>query len=174
MTKKQSQIIAAGLELFANEGYNATSTSKVAKKANVSEGLIFRHFKNKQGLVNAILKEGDLLLNELFTPIINEKEPKKTIKKALEMLFNINKEGLVYWKLQFKLKWELDYFDRAKAKPLEEALNNAFIKLKYKEPQLETDFVLYLLDGIATAIIAGHMVNEEKFKALLLKKYHIE
>ena len=46
--KKKEQILNAALELFANDGFTATSTSKVAKRAGVSEGLIFRHFGNKR------------------------------------------------------------------------------------------------------------------------------
>ena len=49
MTEKQEKIVQSALQLFAQEGYHATSTSKVAKHAGVSEGLIFRHFRNKDG-----------------------------------------------------------------------------------------------------------------------------
>ena len=41
MTDKKEKILNAALELFANDGYNVTSTSKIAKTAGVSEGLIF-------------------------------------------------------------------------------------------------------------------------------------
>jgi len=44
MTEKQEKIIKSALELFALEGYAATSTRKAAERAGVSEGLIFRHF----------------------------------------------------------------------------------------------------------------------------------
>ena len=47
MTDKQEKILQAALELFAKEGFKGTSTNKIAKKAGVSEGLIFRHFENK-------------------------------------------------------------------------------------------------------------------------------
>ena len=86
MTKKQNQILEAALQLFSEEGYHATSTSKVAKKANVSEGLIFRHFLNKEGLLEGILKECEQGVNMLFLPILNEEDPKQVIKKTLEML----------------------------------------------------------------------------------------
>ena len=44
MTEKQSNILISGLELFAKKGYHATATSEVAKRAGVSEALIFRTF----------------------------------------------------------------------------------------------------------------------------------
>ena len=60
MTDKQQQILHCALELFSTEGYKGTSTSKIANKAGVSEGLIFRHFKNKDGLLQAIIDNGFL------------------------------------------------------------------------------------------------------------------
>ncbi len=59
MTDKKEKILQAALELFAEEGFKPTSTSKIAKKAGVSEGLIFSHFCNKDGLLQAIIKEGE-------------------------------------------------------------------------------------------------------------------
>jgi len=47
MTEKQERILETALSLFAKDGFSATSTSKVARDAGVSEGLMFRHFENK-------------------------------------------------------------------------------------------------------------------------------
>ena len=54
MTNKKEKILLTALELFANEGFKSVTTSKIAKEAGVSEGLIFRHFENKKGLLNAL------------------------------------------------------------------------------------------------------------------------
>ncbi len=49
MTEKKKKIITAALDMFSENGFKGTATSQIAKKARVSEGLIFRHFKNKEG-----------------------------------------------------------------------------------------------------------------------------
>ena len=54
MTQKKENILKAALRLFAEQGYYATSTSKIAKEAGVSEGLIFRHFGNKEKLFSVV------------------------------------------------------------------------------------------------------------------------
>ena len=54
---RKDDIINAAVSLFAENGYSATSTSAVAKKASVAEGLIFHHFKNKAGILIHIFKE---------------------------------------------------------------------------------------------------------------------
>jgi AcrR family transcriptional regulator len=43
------------LELCAAKGYRATCINEVAEHTGVSEGLIFRNFTNKDGLLKAIL-----------------------------------------------------------------------------------------------------------------------
>ncbi|WP_335872782.1 TetR/AcrR family transcriptional regulator [Bacillus sp. 2205SS5-2] len=55
MTEKQRKIIEAAVEMFAEKGYAATSTSQIAKKAGVAEGTIFRHYKTKKDLLIGIV-----------------------------------------------------------------------------------------------------------------------
>ena len=56
MDRKQA-ILKAASHLFAERGFASTSTSAIAKKAGVAEGLIFHYFKTKQGIIINILKE---------------------------------------------------------------------------------------------------------------------
>lgn len=55
LTAKQLKILAASIELFSKKGYANTSTNEIASYAGVSEGSIFRRFKNKQQLLKFIL-----------------------------------------------------------------------------------------------------------------------
>lgn len=54
MTDKQISIISAAIEIFAEKGFAATTTSEIAKKAGVGEGTIFHHYKTKKDLLLAI------------------------------------------------------------------------------------------------------------------------
>ena len=89
MTDKKENILTAALDLFANEGYHAVSTSKIAKRAKVSEGLIFRHFGNKKGLLEAIMKDAEQRLAQMFAPILFEENPTVVIKKVIQTPFRI-------------------------------------------------------------------------------------
>lgn len=53
MTEKQRNILKASIKLFADKGFHATSTSEIAKEANVAEGTIFRHYKSKKDILIA-------------------------------------------------------------------------------------------------------------------------
>jgi AcrR family transcriptional regulator len=54
-TEKQLKILQAAVEIFAEKGYAATSTSEIAQKAGVAEGTIFRHYKTKKDLLFSIV-----------------------------------------------------------------------------------------------------------------------
>lgn len=173
MTDKQGRILNCGLELFAKNGYNATSTSQVAKLAEVSEGLIFRHFKSKEGLLNAIIEEGQQKVDQLYESVINETEPKLVIKKFLQIPFLVPKSEYNFWKLLFTLKWELDVDSSEKLKPVVRVLSSAFKQLSYENYALEAEFLIHYMDGLTSASVKGDLVPNKSLKSFLEKKYNL-
>jgi AcrR family transcriptional regulator len=161
------------LQLFAKEGFFATSTSKVAKLAGVSEGLIFRHFGNKEGLLQAILDEGENKLKDLLVDIVMETEPEKVIRKTIEMPTKVEESDYDFWKLQFKLKWELEVSNDKKMEPLAIALANAFKKLGYENPEMEAELLIIFIDGIGSAVLKGSELDHNEMIRFLLKKYKV-
>ncbi len=173
MTEKQEKILQSALGLFAKEGYHATSTNKVAKHACVSEGLIFRHFGNKEGLLTSILELGENKIKSLLVDIVMEPDPKEVIRKAIFMSARIDKIDYDFWKLQFKLKWELEVSSDKKMEPLKMALSNAFNKLGYEEPEQEAMLILLFIEGIGSAILKGSNMDANQMMKFLAKKYKI-
>ncbi len=173
MTEKQEKILTAALELFAQEGFKSTSTSKVAKKAGVSEGLIFRHFENKDGLLEAIIREGEERAKALFADIVLETDPKEVIRKTLELgkKTGFNRESDNFWKLQYKIKWELEQYGEHKMEPLQRALTDAFSKLGYDQPELEAQLLLINLDGLATRFYLQTNFDIEPLISFIKSKY---
>ena len=55
LTKKQENILIAAVELISEKGYEKVSTAEIAAKAGVAEGTIFRQYKTKRELLEAIL-----------------------------------------------------------------------------------------------------------------------
>lgn len=66
--EKKEKIIKAGFELICKEGYHNTDTSKIAKKASVSTGIIYQYFKDKRDIFMAGLEK---YADEIFYPMIN-------------------------------------------------------------------------------------------------------
>ena len=53
--KTRATILNAGTKLFARYGFESTTTKQIARSADVNEVMIARYFKNKAGLLAAIL-----------------------------------------------------------------------------------------------------------------------
>lgn len=54
-TDRRSQILTAAMEVFAEHGFHGTPTRELARRAGVSEALVFQHFPTKEALISAIL-----------------------------------------------------------------------------------------------------------------------
>src|ERR1041384_7071262 len=52
----RQRLVRAALELFTADGYEVTTTPRIAKKAGVAEGTIYRHFRSKQHLFNELYR----------------------------------------------------------------------------------------------------------------------
>ena len=50
----REQLIDVALDLFARQGFTATSTQQIAKTAGVTQDLIFHYFGSKEGLLSEI------------------------------------------------------------------------------------------------------------------------
>lgn len=55
LTDRQRNILNAALDLFAENGYESTSTSQIAKKAGVAVGSVYHVFPNKEELLMAVM-----------------------------------------------------------------------------------------------------------------------
>jgi len=53
--ERQASIIAAAASLFAQKGFNGTTTREIARTAGISEALLFRYFPTKRALYAAII-----------------------------------------------------------------------------------------------------------------------
>lgn len=62
---RRAQILEAALTLFAQKGYDATSTREIANQVGVTEGLIFHYFPTKADLLRAGLETSHSFLSEL-------------------------------------------------------------------------------------------------------------
>lgn len=53
----RDKLLEAAIKLFAEKGFNGTTTKEIAEKAEVNEALIFRHFSTKRDLYGAIIEK---------------------------------------------------------------------------------------------------------------------
>ncbi|MGX9818859.1 TetR/AcrR family transcriptional regulator [Lactococcus lactis] len=55
LTEKQKRVLQASLELFASQGFEATTSQQIAKRAEVSVGSVYHTFPTKQAILVAVL-----------------------------------------------------------------------------------------------------------------------
>lgn len=55
--ERRQQLVDVGTKLFAKWGFECTTTAAIAQAAGVTEPILYRHFKNKQELFVAIVRE---------------------------------------------------------------------------------------------------------------------
>ncbi|WP_056950581.1 TetR/AcrR family transcriptional regulator [Latilactobacillus fuchuensis] len=94
----KKKILIAAIELFYEQGFDRTSTLQIAKRSGISEGTIYKHFRSKRGLLNAII---DPMISNLLSNCndsfivdtdINIKEVISTmVKNKMDYIYNNRK-----------------------------------------------------------------------------------
>jgi AcrR family transcriptional regulator len=71
-----SALVDAARELFAQDGYAATSLDAVAAKARVTKGAVYHHFESKRALFEAVFaREVERLRTALAAVYVRKKDP---------------------------------------------------------------------------------------------------
>jgi len=81
----RSIIIETASLLFNSQGYKATSISDITKKAQLTKGAIYRHFKDKSALEKEALR---YMCNRMLNDITQAIKSAKNSKDKLYCIFN--------------------------------------------------------------------------------------
>lgn len=74
---KAEAILEGAMQEFLKHGYAATSMDKVAKAAGVSKATVYSHFKDKEGLFNAVIHD---LVKDKFNTVMGLYQPQSLTK----------------------------------------------------------------------------------------------
>ncbi len=174
---RRKKILEAALELFAMNGFRETSISNIAKKANISKGLVYNYFQNKESILEAIIEgamqEGEKILDE-NTP----EDPKASLKQIFEAFFEEIKKNQQYWKLITSLGLRMAEFPRI-SQLIKDRLNQyiEIIKKLFQDagipnPEEEAWVVGATFDGITLHfLLEGKEYPLDKVKNFLIDKY---
>lgn len=176
MTEKKENILLTAQQLFAEHGYASTSTKSIAQNAGVSEGLIFKHFGNKEGLLDAIVEAGLRQVSNFFSPLLKEEDPKKVIQLALEIPVEILREHKDYWKLQLSLKYQSPgvadkYHNSEVLASITTHVEQAFKKLGYANPAQEAMLLQTITTSLFTQLIDEAEEERMAFMKFVQSKY---
>lgn len=182
MTEKQRRILETSLEMFAEKGYNGVSTSEIAKKANVAEGTIFKHFKTKKGLflnivVPALARAATPAIKQTLKEIVNSEKPLNELLKALILdrvhLFDDNWPlvKVIVRESQYHPEiWQaINYYVANKVYKIIEEV----VKSKQETGQLRRDIPAYVIVRTVISNVLGYVMLKH-FIPDVMKREHEE
>ncbi|HKJ78009.1 MAG TPA: TetR/AcrR family transcriptional regulator [Prolixibacteraceae bacterium] len=101
--QKKKLIMETALELFAEQGFHATSVSQIAQKAGISKGLTYNYFESKDDILHEIIEEGFKSIYSNFDinhdGVLTDDEYIYFIRQS----FRIISENRNFWKLYFTI-----------------------------------------------------------------------
>lgn len=175
--KSKSNIMTAALTEFALHGFEATSIAQIAKRAEVSKGLLYNYFESKEDLVEQLILEA-VNENELAMGGLITEDPAQTLEGILRWLFRELRENTKYWKLTTELSFKLKRFefvhDLALAKMTEFVAfgGNLLGQLGFEHPEQEARVLGALFDGIAIHYLTmGKDYPLDEMESFLIDKY---
>lgn len=89
--EKKRRIIEAGLEIFEEKGYHNTNTAEIAKRANVSSGIVYAYFKDKKDIFIHAL---EIYFKRQFASIIDTLNSIEKIDNLDETIRNLIYENV--------------------------------------------------------------------------------
>lgn len=164
MTRKE-QIIQKAIDLFAAESFESISIQRLAEETGVAQGLLYRHFKNKNDLLLQLLLMGLMQVKETLQPYgddtLNFKEAfAEHLHRAIKYLETDTK----LWKVLHATRQNgaLMAGLGITADPVKEIIKPIKNKLaKEKIPDADTVawYIFTLIDGLASV----YLVHPEQY-----------
>jgi AcrR family transcriptional regulator len=153
MKAKEQVVFDSALKLFAQKGVEGSSIHSIAEAANVSPSFIYRLYKNKAGLIAAVLEEGSKRGIELVEQLRAIKDPKEALLTMLQIPFQVNEAEYDFWRLVYALKWQTKTYYLDSTNQFLAFATDTFEQLGYAYPKSEAEILVMLLEGAVTAML---------------------
>lgn len=143
----RDKILDAARELFATDGYEATSMRKIAEKVEYSPTAIYLHFKDKEALVHELCMSDFAQLSARAVQVAKVADPIERLKQLAQMYVGFALEHPNHYRLMFMTPLP-------KQHPTEEELQ------RMQDP--DEDSYAFLLHTVNEAMQAGRFRAELK------------
>lgn len=100
--ERRQEIINSTIELASRRGLRSVRTKEIATESGINEALIFRHFKNKEGLLQAVVQEVTSRRNESLgelAPPRTETEFLATVQRYATFFLKLNGQRPAYLRI---------------------------------------------------------------------------
>jgi AcrR family transcriptional regulator len=166
------------LELFATEGFDKTSISKIAERAGMSKGLLYNYFNSKEDLIKTIIFNGLDSLTGYIDPNKDGVLTKDELQYFLQEFFTAVETNQHYWRLYFTLFFQPHVLKLVEKRLIVmihtymKMLVNYFKSRGSDDPETDAIMLGAVLDGIGFHFMANTATFPvEKIKKKLIKMY---
>lgn len=175
MISRKDKILKEALALFSTKGFVDTSTKAIAINAGVSEALIFKHFGKKDALLAYIIRSGYRRILMQHKGMLTYVSAKDFISKMIDLPNKLVTDEPLFWRLQERLSHHP--FARSQheqfIKPVYPVILRAFKELGYSSPELETEFLILIIDMLWKKEASGELSSSVEIAKLLKEKYKL-
>jgi AcrR family transcriptional regulator len=92
--ERREQLLDVGRALFAEKGFDATSTEEIAARAGVSKPVVYEHFGGKEGVYAVVVDREMSDLLDRLTRALSAGHPRELVERAaLALLTYIEEEA---------------------------------------------------------------------------------
>ncbi|MGM0504100.1 MAG: TetR/AcrR family transcriptional regulator [Bacteroidota bacterium] len=170
---KKKLIRDAALELFANEGFHLTTISKIAKKADISKGLLYNYFKSKEDLLSQIFHDIMDRTMDMLDPDHDEIITNEEAESFFDRFFDLLTSNPQEWRLFYQLSVQQDVMKllmeeniKQRSQENQKLILNYFRQQNFKDPEL----AIVMFSSIFKGFTLMYAFAPEMFPEELLKK----
>ena len=163
MCTTKEKILLTSLKLFAQDGYEAVSISKISGELGMAKSALYKHYKNKRDIFDSIINRMDELDYERAREY---NMPDGNMDEIIKEYRNISTDKIrIYTEVQFK-HWTEEEFS---------SLFRRMLTLEqYRNQEMADLYQKYLVSGpidYMTYLFAGITGKKEEAKQLAIEFY---
>jgi len=178
-SQRRQQILAAAAELFSQSGYHGVTVDAIARRAGISKGNLYWHFRSKQEIFQHL---ADYLVGRLFSPLadvmLSDAPPPDRLRAMAERCLDAaqaDPEAVrIMWQVatQPELKELLSSGFSSWIRPFIDYLSPLFAEMGEKDPQAVAMLYAFTLDCLMIMSVVGPDVyDRDKLMAALADKF---
>lgn len=176
---KRALILQKALELFADQGYDRTSISDIAKAAGISQGLLYNYFESKETLLHAlIIGAFESMLSGAVKIDAGRTITKKEVRQFIEKTMDLIVSRPHYWKLYFSVFMQPEVMNRilgdawAMSEPYMASLLTYFKERGDRNPEVTMRYFIAIMDGVQLHVVLDpDRFPVEAIKKMLIKQF---
>ncbi len=85
--RARERLLRAAADVFDRKGYAAASVREIVERAGITKPVLYYHFGSKEGMLNAILDEGERLLRAAVANALRHTEARARVRALCEEIY---------------------------------------------------------------------------------------